>query len=199
MSEKDNRKQLVVIGAGSGGYAAAFTAADIGMQVTLIDAESSLGGVCLHRGCIPTKALLHVAKVITDAAEAKNWGVEFTGPNIDVDKIRAWKNNVVKRLTLGLQQLAAARKIEFIEGEASFADSSTLEVKTKAGSTEEISFQNAILATGAHPAALPNIPADSPLVMDSAKALEVEDIPNTGSGKRVDRLPVVPADPEAPT
>jgi dihydrolipoamide dehydrogenase len=179
MAEENNSRQLVVIGAGPGGYAAAFLAADAGVQVTLIDPESNPGGVCLYRGCIPSKALLHIAKIITDAAEAKNWGVEFSGPKIDVDKIRSRKNSIIKKLSQGLGQLCKLRKIEYIEGMADFVDSNTLEVKRKRNSTERISFDNAILATGASAAASPNIPVESRSVMDSTKALELENIPKS--------------------
>ena len=179
MAEKENLRQLVVVGAGPGGYAGAFLAADLGMQVTVIDPEGNPGGVCLYRGCIPSKMLLHISKIITDAGEAKKWGVEFSEPRIDVDKIRSWKNSIIERLAGGLGQLCKLRKIEFIQGKASFADSNTLEVKRKRNSTEKISFEHAILATGSCPATIPNIPADSPSVMDSTRALEIESVPKS--------------------
>lgn len=179
MTGKNNKKELVVIGAGPGGYTGAFLAADLGLRVTLIDPESNPGGVCLYRGCIPSKALLHLAKIITDAAEAKNFGVEFTRPKIDVDQIQSWKDSVVEKLTQGLGLLRDQRKIEYIQGVASFLDSNTIEVKAAADTTERISFDHAILATGSHPATIPNIPEDSPLVMDSTKALELENIPKS--------------------
>lgn len=179
MAEVNKARELVVIGAGPGGYAAAFLAADLGMGVTLIDRESNPGGVCLYRGCIPSKALLHIAKIITDAGEAKNYGVEFPQPKIDVSKIRSWKNSIIGNLVQGLGQLCKLRKIEYIVGCASFVDSNTLEVKRKRNSTEKISFAKAILATGSSAAAIPNVPADSPLVMDSTRALELENIPKS--------------------
>ncbi len=179
MTGKNNQKELVVIGAGPGGYTGAFLAADLGLRVTLIDPESNPGGVCLYRGCIPSKALLHLAKIITDAAEAKNFGVEFSRPKIDVDKIRSWKDSVVEKLTQGLGLLRNQRKIEYIRGIASFLDSNTIEVKRAAGTTERITFNHAILATGSHPATIPNIPEGCPLVMDSTKALELESIPRS--------------------
>jgi len=179
MAERDNSRELVVIGAGPGGYAAAFVAADAGVQVTLIDPEGNPGGVCLYRGCIPSKALLHIAKIITDAGEAKKWGVEFSEPKIDVGKIRSHKDSVIKKLTQGLGQLTKLRKIEYIEGTASFVDSNTLKVKRKRNNTEKISFDKAILATGASAATVANIPGDSPLVMDSTKALELESVPES--------------------
>jgi len=179
MAEKENLRQLVVIGAGPGGYAGAFVAADLGIQVTLIDPESNPGGVCLYRGCIPSKMLLHISKIITDAGEAKKWGVEFSEPRINVDKIRSWKNSIIERLAGGLGQLCKLRKIEFIQGKASFVGGNTLEVKRKRNSTERISFEQAILATGASAGTIPNIAVDSGLVMDSTKALEVENIPKS--------------------
>jgi len=174
----EGTRELVVIGAGPGGYAGAFLAADLGIKVTLIDREKNPGGACLYRGCIPSKALLHVAKVINEAGEAKKWGVSFGEPEIDVEKVRAWKDGVVGRLTMGLGMLCKQRKIEYIQGAASFVDSNTVEVKFEGGSAEKISFEHAILATGAHAAVLPNIP-ESLLVMDSTKALELEDVPES--------------------
>ncbi|MHC4572863.1 MAG: dihydrolipoyl dehydrogenase family protein, partial [Planctomycetota bacterium] len=179
MADKTNSRQLVVIGAGPGGYTAAFAAADLGMQVTLIDPEDNPGGVCLYRGCIPSKALLHIAKIITDAAEAKDCGVEFAKPKIELDRLRSYKAAVVRKLALGLGQLCKLRKIEYIQGIARFVDSHTLEVTRKRNGTERISFDKAVLATGASAATIPNVPADSPLLMDSTKALELENIPES--------------------
>lgn len=179
MTEKKNSNQLVVIGAGPGGYAAAFLAADLGMQVTLIDPESNPGGVCLYRGCIPTKALLHAAKVITNSGEAKDWGVEFSKPKIDLDKMRSWKDNVVKKLTGGLGQLCKRRKIDYIQGKATFVDANTIEVKKYKGNSEQLSFEHAILSTGSHPAAIPDLSIDSPRVLNSTTALDLENIPNS--------------------
>jgi dihydrolipoamide dehydrogenase len=179
MAEKNNKKQLVVIGAGPGGYAAAFHAADLGVKVTLIDPEENPGGVCLYRGCIPTKALLHVAKVITDANKAVKWGVDSGEPKIDLEKLRAWKDSVVAKLTRGLGHLCKKRKIEYIQAKAFFADNNTLKVERKRNDTETISFENAILATGAIPAKIPNLPYESPRVMDSTAALELKDIPKS--------------------
>jgi len=179
MAEKKNSNQLVVIGAGPGGYAAAFLAADLGMQVTLIDPESNPGGVCLYRGCIPTKALLHAAKVITNSGEAKDWGVEFSKPKIDLDKMRSWKDNVVKKLTGGLGQLCTRRKIDYIQGKATFVDANTIEVKKYKGSSEQLSFEHAILSAGSHPAAIPDLSIDSPHILNSTTALDLENIPNS--------------------
>ena len=123
-----NPKQLVVIGAGPGGYPAAFLAADSGMDVTLIDQEAHPGGVCLYRGCIPSKALLHIAKIMTEAREAAHLGVTFGEPKLDLEKIRAWKESVVQKLTGGLGQLCKQRKINFIRGRARFLDAHTVQV-----------------------------------------------------------------------
>jgi dihydrolipoamide dehydrogenase len=179
MTADTSSRQLIVVGAGPGGYTAAFAAADLGIQVTLIGLESNPGGICLYRGCIPSKALLHIAKIITDAAKAKSWGVDFSSPRIDVDKIRSYRDSVVKKLTQGLGQLCKLRKIEYIQATAGFVDGNTLEVKRSRNATEKISFDNAILATGASAATIPNLPPGSPLVMDSTKALELENIPKS--------------------
>jgi dihydrolipoamide dehydrogenase len=165
--------QIAVIGAGPGGYAAAFYAADLGFQVALIDADSNPGGVCLYRGCIPSKALLHAAKVVIDAKEAAAWGVEFGRPKIQLDKLRNWKNGVVSKMTSGLGQVAKYRKVRYIQGRAGFKDAHTLEIS----SSDDLTFEHAIVATGSRPAIPPGFPADSPRVMDSTAALEVPDIP----------------------
>ncbi len=172
-----NHTQLAVIGAGPGGYAAAFLAADLGMQVTLINLEKNPGGVCLYRGCIPSKALLHVAKLLTEAEEAKNWGIYFEKPKIDLDKLRTWKESVVNKLTGGLGMLSKQRKINYILGKASFKNSDTLTIEKLDGTTEELTFDNAIIATGSVPTKIPGLSIDSPLVMDSTAALELKDIP----------------------
>src|SRR5665213_852358 len=169
--------QLVVIGAGPGGYAAAFLAADLGMEVAIVEKETNPGGVCLYRGCTPSKALLHVAKIISEAKHAKAFGVEYNEPKIDVNKLRDWKKSVVSKLTGGLGQLAKARKIKYYQGEASFINSNTLKIKKADGSSEELSFQKAILATGSRPAVIPNLPK-SPDIWDSTGALELENIPH---------------------
>jgi len=169
--------KISIIGWGPGGYAAAFLAADLGMQVTLIELEKNPGGVCLYRGCIPSKALLHVAKLISEAEEAKKWGVEFGGPKIDLDKLRDFKNGVVNKLTGGLGQLAKQRKVNYINGKASFVNSNTLLVDKIDGTKEEIIFENVIIATGSVPAKVPGLSIDSPRIMDSTSALEIKDIP----------------------
>jgi dihydrolipoamide dehydrogenase len=181
--------QLVVIGAGPGGYAAAFYAADLGMQVTLVDPSVNPGGVCLYRGCIPSKALLHVADVLNEARHAEAWGVSFGAPKIDVDKLRAFKTKVVNQLTGGLGQLSKQRKVTYIQGTASFRDAHTLEITRTAaaggadagaaGSVDTLAFEHAIIATGSRPSTVPGLTIDSPRVMDSTAALELPDIPKT--------------------
>ncbi|AFN74098.1 Pyruvate dehydrogenase E3 component [Melioribacter roseus P3M-2] len=171
------KTQLAVIGAGPGGYAAAFLAADLGMEVTLIDMEKNPGGVCLYRGCIPSKALLHVAKLLNEAEEAKKWGIDFGKPKIDIDKLREFKDGVVGKLTGGLGQLSKQRKVNYIQGRASFVNSTALLVEKTDGSTEEVVFEKAILATGSVPASVPAFSIGSDKVMDSTAALELKDVP----------------------
>jgi dihydrolipoamide dehydrogenase len=176
MAEKQ-QTDIVIIGGGPGGYAAAFYAADLGMEVTLVDTEKHPGGVCLYRGCIPSKALLHVAKLINEARHASEWGVTFGEPSIDIDKLRSFKASVVEKLTGGLGQLARARKIRMVQGWAEFRDSHTLDVALVDGGKEELSFGHAILATGSRPATLPVIPENSKRIWDSSAALDLPDIP----------------------
>jgi dihydrolipoamide dehydrogenase len=173
------KTQIAVIGGGPGGYAAAFLAADLGMNVTLINKDVNPGGVCLYKGCIPSKALLHVAKLIHEAELSKNWGLTFGKPKIDLDKLREFKNNVVDKNTGGLGQLIKARKINYIQGTASFINSNTVYVEKHEGGHEEIEFENAILATGSLPAKIPGLSIDSDRVMDSTDALELKDVPKT--------------------
>ena len=177
--KSNNKRELVIIGAGPGGYSAAFHAADLGKKVTLIDPMENPGGVCLYRGCIPTKALLHAAKVITEIEDAKKWGIFTNEPRIDLDKLRAWKNSVVKKLTQGLGYLCKKRKIEYIQGHAAFLDNNSLTVSRKEDNDETLFFEHAILATGAKPVQLPNLPNDSPAIIDSREALELKDIPRS--------------------
>jgi dihydrolipoamide dehydrogenase len=171
--------QLVVIGAGPGGYAAAFQAADRGLQVALVDTEPNPGGVCLFRGCIPSKALLHVAKLIGEARHASDWGVSFSEPKIDLDKLRAFKDGVVSRMVGGLGQLSKQRKITYIQGRASFIDAKTLHIDLVGGGTQTLGFEHAIIATGSRPATIPGLSIDSPRVMDSTAALELPDVPKS--------------------
>jgi len=179
MSEEPNHTQLAVIGGGPGGYAAAFLAADLGLQVVLIDPELNPGGVCLYRGCIPSKALLHVAKVLTESREATRWGIEFPEPKVTLEKLRAWKEGVVQRLTGGLGQLSKQRRVRYLRGEASFVDARNLKIKKPGGSEEQLGFHNTIVATGSRPAAVPGISLASPRILDSTTALEIQDIPKT--------------------
>jgi dihydrolipoyl dehydrogenase len=178
MAETSNL-QIAVVGGGPGGYAAAFLAADLGMKVTLIDPEVNPGGVCLYRGCIPSKALLHVAKLIEESHQAKNWGIEFSDPKIDLTRLRAWKESVVKRLTGGLGQLSKQRSVKYVQGRAGFENSTTLRVTKASGGDEVLTFDRIILATGSRPAVLPSLKIDSPRMLDSTSALELQDIPKT--------------------
>jgi dihydrolipoamide dehydrogenase len=168
--------KVAVIGAGPGGYAAAFRAADLGMHVTLIDAEPHPGGVCVFRGCIPSKALLHAAKVLDDARAAAAFGISFGKPSINIEKLRSWKDAVVKKQTGGLGLLAKARKIDFVQGRASIADRQTLIVAT---SKEErrVDVDYIVLATGSRPSRIPGVSIDSPKVLDSSSALDLPDLP----------------------
>jgi dihydrolipoamide dehydrogenase len=170
--------QLVVLGAGPGGYAAAFYAADLGMQVALIDEEKNPGGVCLYRGCIPSKALLHVAKVVDEARHAGNWGVTFTEPSIDVNKLRAYKQGVVDKLTAGVGSVAKLRKVKFIQGRATLTGPKSLKVAGASGDTE-LQFEHLILATGSHPTKIPSLSLDSPRMLDSTSGLELPDVPKS--------------------
>lgn len=170
---------IAVVGAGPGGYAAAFLAADLGMQVTLIDPELNPGGVCLYRGCVPSKALLHVAKLIDEARHAKNWGIEYGDPKIDIARLRSWKEGVVKRLTGGLGLLSKQRSVHYLQGRASFENSTTLRVAKAGGEEESLTFDRIILATGSRPAVIPGLTLDSPRVMDSAAALNLDEVPGT--------------------
>lgn len=167
---------LVVIGAGPGGYSAAFRAADLGLKVILVERYAALGGVCLNVGCIPSKALLHAAKVIDDAAFFADHGVKFGKPKIDLKKLEAWKSSVIGKLTGGLQGLAKQRKVEVVTGKAGFTDPHTLNVETDDGS-RAIRFRHCIIAAGSRPVAPPGFDLKHPRIMDSTDALELEEIP----------------------
>ena len=179
MSNKENKTQVAIIGAGPGGYPAAFLAADLGLEVTLIDPEDNPGGVCLYRGCIPSKALLHSAKVISEAEHLKNLGITFNKPKIDLDKLRDWKNSVVEKLVGGLGQLSKQRKITYIQGRATFLDSNTLEITRVNETIEKLEFEYAVIATGSRPAQIPSFPNDSPNLLNSTSALDLPEIPKT--------------------
>src|SRR5690606_28237652 len=172
----DRTAQLVVLGAGPGGYTAAFRAADLGMNVVLVERWESLGGVCLNVGCIPSKALLHAAEVIDEAHEMGAHGVAFGKPQVDLDKLRGWKDSVVKRLTGGLVMLAKQRKVEVVYGTARFVGSRVLEVKGADGSISLLGFEQCIIAAGSEAVKLPFMPQDE-RVIDSTGALELNGIP----------------------
>ncbi|MBH0089458.1 dihydrolipoyl dehydrogenase [Pseudoalteromonas sp. AS84] len=169
------KTQVVILGGGPGGYSAAFRAADLGLEVTLVESRGTLGGVCLNVGCIPSKALLHVAKVIDDAAEMSSHGVTFGAPKIDLDQVRSWKDSVVGQLTGGLDGMAKMRKVKVVYGYGKFTGSNTLVVEGEKDATT-ITFDNAIIAAGSKPVNLPFIPEDD-RVIDSTGALELKDVP----------------------
>jgi dihydrolipoamide dehydrogenase len=169
--------ELVVLGAGPGGYAAAFRAADLGKKVILIDKDKSLGGVCLNRGCIPSKALLHLARVKSESSEVASFGLSYADPQWDIETVRQWKNErVVGRLTKGIAALAKARKVEVITGSGVFSSSSSVEVTKSDGSVSKFTFDDAIIAVGSRPTKIPGFPED-PRIMDSTSALELESVP----------------------
>lgn len=176
MSANSNeiKADVVVIGAGPGGYTAAFRAADLGKNVVIVDANESLGGVCLNVGCIPSKALLHAAKVIDEAQHISSAGIDFGKPKIDTDKLRAWKESVVKRLTGGLKMLAKQRKVTVVTGKGEFISPNKLTVKTAQGD-QIVAFENAIIAVGSEPVKLPFVPED-PRIIDSTGALELQNV-----------------------
>jgi len=171
-----HKTDILVIGGGPGGYAAAFRAADLGKEVTLIEADNRLGGTCLLRGCIPSKALLHVAALIDESREAANWGVTFNEPEIDLPKLREWKNSTINRLANGLSSLVKQRKIKHIQGFAEFQSSSQVAVKGNAD-ISRVEFVDAIIATGSRPVKPAAFALDSPRIIDSSGALELEDVP----------------------
>ena len=176
VQQGDFHADVVVLGAGPGGYTAAFRAADLGKKVVLIERYPTLGGVCLNVGCIPSKALLHVAKVITDAEETSNQGIAFGKPDVELDKLRAWKESVVGKLTKGLSGLAKQRKVKVVQGKGTFTSPNMIEVATPDG-PKTVSFQNCIIAAGSSVARIPGFPYDDPRIMDSTGALELDDIP----------------------
>jgi dihydrolipoamide dehydrogenase len=173
----DHTTQLAVIGGGPGGYAAAFLAADMGMSVALVEPEENPGGACLYRGCIPSKALLHVAKLIFEAREASAWGLTFGPPEIHLDRLRTWKSDVVSQLTNGLGQLVKQRKVNHIRAKATFMDATTLALAGRNGEKGTLTFENAIVATGSTPVRVPGFDEGSQRVWYSKQALELEEIP----------------------
>jgi dihydrolipoamide dehydrogenase len=170
---------VVVLGGGPGGYAAAFLAADLGMQVALVERDERLGGTCLLRGCIPSKALLHVGRVLSEAREMHDWGIAFAPPTIDIAALRARKDKVIATLTGGLSQLARRRNVTLVHGVARFVNSTTLDVASPDGTTERVTFDHCILASGSRPARIPAFDIGSPRVMDSTGALELADKPES--------------------
>ena len=175
-SDADMHAQTLVLGSGPGGYTAAFRAADLGQQVIMIERHARIGGVCLNVGCIPSKALLHTAQIINEAADMSDHGVTFAKPDIDIRKIETWKNSIVDKLTGGLKALAKQRKVEIVQGEASFTGSHTMQVDTGDG-IKTISFDNCIVAAGSRVTKIPVFPNDDPRMMDSTDALDLENIP----------------------
>ena len=172
------RCRLVVIGAGPGGYTAAFRAADLGLDVVLVERYPTLGGVCLNVGCIPSKALLHTAAVIQEAKHMDAVGVSFGPPRIDVDTLRAHKNKVIGTLTKGLAGMAQQRQVRVVTGSAAFVSPHELDIATADG-TQRLVFEQAIIAAGSQPVKLPGFPWDDPRVMDSTDALQLADIPQS--------------------
>jgi len=176
-ADADMHAQTLVLGSGPGGYTAAFRAADLGQQVIMIERHARIGGVCLNVGCIPSKALLHTAQIINEAADMGDHGVTFAKPDIDIRKIESWKDSVVEKLTGGLKALAKVRKVEIVQGEASFTGSHTMQVDTADG-VKTISFDNCIVAAGSRVTKIPVFPHDDPRMMDSTDALDLENIPD---------------------
>ena len=169
---------IVILGAGPGGYPAAFLASEMGMKVTLVDLESQPGGVCLHYGCIPSKALLHAAHSLHVAHEAASFGIHFPSPEIDIDKLRGWKDTVISRLTRGLSQIAKARDVTFVQGRGRFLDDQTLRVVASDELTD-IKFDYAVVATGSRPVLPENLRLDSDYIWDSTEALSIPEIPDS--------------------
>ncbi len=173
----DESAEIVVLGSGPGGYTAAFRAADLGKKVILIERYQSIGGVCLNVGCIPSKALLHTAQVINEAEEFNEIGVKFNTPDVDLDQLRGYKDNVVGKLTGGLKQLAKQRKVKIVHGYGKFSSPNTIDVEADDGSKKVVGFENCIIAAGSRVTKLPFIPWDDPRVMDSTDALEIQEVP----------------------
>ncbi|MDC2826160.1 dihydrolipoyl dehydrogenase [Rodentibacter pneumotropicus] len=174
---KEIKTQVVVLGAGPAGYSAAFRCADLGLETVLVERYSTLGGVCLNVGCIPSKALLHVAKVIEEAKHAEKNGVYFSEPKIDLDQVRAGKDSVVAKLTGGLAGMAKQRKVTVVEGLAAFTDPNTLVARDRDGNPTTVKFDNAIIAAGSRPIELPFIPHEDPRIWNSTDALKLKEVP----------------------
>lgn len=174
--DKQEKFDVVVIGAGPGGYTAAFRAADLGLNVAIVERYSSLGGVCLNVGCIPSKSLLHLSKVINEANDLVEFGVEFDKPRLNLDKIREWKDSVLTNLTDGVKSLAQLRKVKVIHGSAAFVNSNQLIIKSENNESALVDFDNAIIAAGSRANKIEYLPKD-PRIIDSAQALAIEDVP----------------------
>ncbi|MBX3641184.1 MAG: dihydrolipoyl dehydrogenase [Nitrosomonas sp.] len=172
----DLHAEVVILGAGPGGYTAAFRAADLGKQVILIERHETLGGVCLNVGCIPSKALLHIARIITEAEHAENHGIVFGKPKISLEKLRAWKTSVIEKLTKGLNELARQRKVTIVRGTGKFVTPHLMQVETSAG-IKTVSFNHCIIAAGSSVTRIPGFPYDDPRIIDSTGALKLESIP----------------------
>ena len=171
------KTQVLVIGAGPGGYSAAFRCADLGLDTVIVERYPTLGGVCLNVGCIPSKALLHVAKVVEEAKHIEKAGISFSAPSIDIEKIAGYKNGVVKKLTDGLGAMSKMRKVEHIQGYATFLDENSVEVVSKSGEKTKITFESCIIAAGSQSTKMSFIPHEDPRIWDSTDALEVKEIP----------------------
>lgn len=171
--------EVVVLGGGPGGYAAAFMSADLGKQAVVVDPEENPGGVCLYRGCIPTKALLHLAKVKREARRAEDWGMRFGEPELDLDRVRQWKDQVVAKLTRGLGQLGKSRKVRHIRAMGRLKNSREIALSGREEDGTTLSFEHLVIATGARPVPLPGVSFDSDRVLDSKKALELADVPES--------------------
>jgi dihydrolipoamide dehydrogenase len=178
LPDADIQCEVLVLGSGPGGYTAAFRAADLGKKVVMIERYSSIGGVCLNVGCIPSKALLHMSVVLNETREMGAHGITFAEPEIDLNKMRDYKNSVIGKLTGGLSGLAKARNVDVVQGYGKFSSANTVTVELAEGGTQTIAFENAIIAAGSRVVKLPFIPHDDPRVMDSTDALELEEVPN---------------------
>ena len=177
MAEESKKTQVAIMGAGPGGYAAAFRAADLGLDVTLIDPRENPGGVCLYQGCIPTKTLLHFTDVMDETQHAKEWGLQFDKLSVDLDKLRKFKERVVNKLTRGLGSLAKNRKVKYLRATARFKDENTLELTDTDGNSSLLQFEKAIIATGARSRPLPGVDFDGDRIMSSRHALEMKELP----------------------
>ena len=175
MSEKN---KIIVIGSGPGGYAAAFRASDLGNDVTIIEKDTSLGGVCLNKGCIPSKTLLHISKIIDEAESIKKFGVTYPSPSIDMAKVQSWKNRVIKKLGGGIKLLAKQRNVKIIQGTASFISDKSIKI-VKEGNEETINFDKCIIATGSRPVNLPFAEVDHENIIDSTSALSLKKVPKS--------------------